>query len=70
MGTREQDKRLGILAASRPAGLHNYGSVLEGLPMVAMIRTGSVVPAVIAYYITDLVSLGGVPENWFQFIKY
>jgi membrane protease YdiL (CAAX protease family) len=39
------------------------------MPMVAMIRTGSVVPGVVAHYITDLVSLGGfIPERWFDFI--
>ena len=39
------------------------------LPMVAMVRTGSVVPAMIAHYITDLVSFGGfLPESWFNFI--
>ena len=53
-------------------GLHAIVSTaLWGvLPMVAMIRTGSVIPAVIAHYLTDLVSLGGlVPESWFHFIK-
>jgi len=39
------------------------------MPMVAIIRTGSVVPGVVAHYITDLVSLGGfIPERWFDFI--
>jgi hypothetical protein len=53
-------------------GLHAViSTALWGvLPMVAMIRTGSVVPAMIAHYITDLVSQGGfVPETWFNFIK-
>jgi membrane protease YdiL (CAAX protease family) len=53
-------------------GLHAIVSTaLWGvLPMVAMIRTGSVIPAIIAHYLTDLVSLGGfVPETWFHFIK-
>jgi len=53
-------------------GLHAViSTALWGLlPMVAMIRTGSVMPAVIAHYITDLVSQGGfVPENWFNFMK-
>ncbi len=48
-------------------GLHAIVSTaLWGiLPMVAMVRTGSIVPAMIAHYITDLVSLGGfVPESW------
>ena len=40
------------------------------LPMVAVIRTKSIFPAMIAHYITDLVSLGGfVPESWFGFMK-
>lgn len=54
------------------AGLHAViSTALWGvLPMVAMIRTGSVVPAMIAHYITDLVSQGGfVPETWFNFMK-
>lgn len=35
-----------------------------------MIRTGSVVPAMIAHYVTDLVSLGGfIPETWLNFFK-
>lgn len=53
-------------------GLHAIVSTaLWGiLPMAAMIRTGTVVPAMIAHYITDLVSLGGfVPESWFNFMK-
>lgn len=53
-------------------GLHAIVSTaLWGvLPMVAMIRTGSVIPAMIAHYLTDLVSQGGfVPERWFHFIK-
>ena len=53
-------------------GLHAViSTALWGvLPMVAMIRTGSVVPAMIAHYITDLVSLGGfIPETWFNFMK-
>lgn len=53
-------------------GLHAIVSTaLWGiLPMVAMARTGSIIPAMIAHYITDLVSLGGfVPENWFNFMK-
>ena len=38
--------------------------------MVAIIRTGSVVPAMIAHYITGLVSLGGfIPEIWLNFFK-
>lgn len=40
------------------------------LPMVSMIRTKSILPAVIAHYVTDLVSLGGfVPVSWFSFMK-
>ena len=40
------------------------------LPMVSMARTRSIIPAVIAHYITNLVSLGGfVPERWFVFMK-
>lgn len=40
------------------------------LPMVSVIRTGSAVPAMVAHYLTDLVSLGGfVPESWFTFMK-
>ena len=40
------------------------------LPMVSMDRTRSIIPAVIAHYITNLVSLGGfVPERWFGFMK-
>ncbi len=53
-------------------GLHAIASTaLWGiLPMVSMVRTGSIFPAVIAHYITDLVSQGGfVPERWFDFIK-
>jgi membrane protease YdiL (CAAX protease family) len=53
-------------------GLHAIiSTALWGiLPMVAMIRTRSVLPAMIAHYITDLVSLGGfVPESWFDFMK-
>jgi len=39
------------------------------MPMVAMIRTGSVVPAMAAHYLTDLVSFGGfIPESWSNFI--
>jgi hypothetical protein len=53
-------------------GLHAVVSTaLWGiLPMVSMIRTRSIIPAVIAHYITDVVSQGGfVPENWFSFMK-
>jgi membrane protease YdiL (CAAX protease family) len=53
-------------------GLHAIiSTALWGiLPMVAMTRTGSVFPAMIAHYITDLVSLGGfVPETWFNFMQ-
>lgn len=53
-------------------GLHAViSAALWGvLPMVAMIRTGSVVPAMIAHYVTDLVSLGGfIPETWVNFFK-
>jgi membrane protease YdiL (CAAX protease family) len=53
-------------------GLHAIVSTaLWGiLPMVAMARTGSIFPSLIAHYITDLISLGGfVPETWFSFIK-
>ena len=53
-------------------GLHAViSTALWGiLPMLAMARTGSVIPAMIAHYITDLVSLGGlVPESWFGFMK-
>jgi len=53
-------------------GLHAIASTaLWGiLPMAAMTRTGSIIPAMIAHYITDLVSLGGfVPESWFHFLK-
>lgn len=53
-------------------GLHAIVSTaLWGiLPMVAMARTGSIFPSMIAHYITDLISLGGfVPETWFCFIK-
>lgn len=40
------------------------------LPMVAVIRTGSIYPAIIAHYLTDLVSFTSViPERWFAFIK-
>ncbi len=39
------------------------------LPMISLMRTGSVLPAIIAHYLTDLVSLSGiVPEAWFQFL--
>jgi membrane protease YdiL (CAAX protease family) len=54
------------------SGLHAIiSTALWGiLPMVAMIRTGSIVPAVIAHYLTDLVSMGGfVPETWFHFMN-
>jgi membrane protease YdiL (CAAX protease family) len=47
-------------------GLHAIASTaLWGvLPMVAMAKSGSVIPAMIAHYITDIVSLGGfVPET-------
>ena len=53
-------------------GLHAIVSTaLWGiLPMVAMVRTGSILPAMIAHNVTDLVSLGGfVPEAWFNFMK-
>jgi len=53
-------------------GLHAIVStaIWGVLPMVAMIRTGSVLPAMIAHYLTDLVSLGGfVPDSWFGFLK-
>lgn len=53
-------------------GLHAIASTaLWGiLPMAAMARTGSVVPAMIAHYVTDLISLGGfVPEAWFNWLK-
>jgi membrane protease YdiL (CAAX protease family) len=53
-------------------GLHAIVSTaLWGiLPMMAMVRTGSILPAMAAHYITDLVSLGGfVPESWFSFMK-
>ena len=53
-------------------GLHAViSAALWGvLPMAALIRTGSVLPAMVAHYITDLVSLGGfVPETWFNFMK-
>jgi membrane protease YdiL (CAAX protease family) len=53
-------------------GLHAIVSTaLWGiLPMVSMVRTRSVIPAMIAHYITDLVSMGGfVPERWFYFMK-
>jgi len=53
-------------------GLHAIVSTaLWGiLPMVSMVRTRSILPAMIAHYITDLVSLGGfVPESWFGFMK-
>jgi membrane protease YdiL (CAAX protease family) len=40
------------------------------LPMVSLARTRSIIPAVIAHYITNLVSLGGfVPERWFVCMK-
>ena len=53
-------------------GLHAIiSTALWGiLPMVAMIRTGSVIPAMIAHYITDLVSLGGfIPGTWLNCMK-
>jgi len=53
-------------------GLHAVlSTALWGiLPMVSMVKTRSIIPAVISHYITDLVSLGGfVPENWFSFMK-
>jgi uncharacterized protein len=53
-------------------GLHAVVSTaLWGiLPMVSMVRTRSIIPAVIAHYITDVVGQGGfVPENWFSFMK-
>ena len=53
-------------------GLHAVVStaIWGVLPMVAMIRTGSVIPGMIAHYLTDLVSLGGfVPDSWFWFLK-
>jgi membrane protease YdiL (CAAX protease family) len=53
-------------------GLHAVlSAALWGiLPMVSMIRTRSIIPAVLAHYITDLVSFGGgVPERWFDFMK-
>jgi membrane protease YdiL (CAAX protease family) len=53
-------------------GLHAIATTaLWGiLPMVAMARSGSIIPAVIAHFITDLVSLGGfVPEAWFNCMK-
>ena len=49
---------------------HHFDGPRGGLPMVAIIRTGSVVPAMIAHYITGLVSLGGfIPEIWLNFFK-
>lgn len=53
-------------------GIHAVASTaLWGiLPMVSLIRTGSIVPAAIAHYATDFVSFGGfVPESWFSFMK-
>jgi len=53
-------------------GLHAVVSAaLWGvLPMVSVVRTGSIIPAMIAHYITDFVSFGGfVPEGWFGFMK-
>lgn len=49
---------------------HHFGGPRGGLPRVAMIRPGSVVPAMIAHYITGLVSLGGfISETWLNFFK-
>ena len=40
------------------------------LPMAAVIRTGSIYPAIIAHYLADLVSFTSpIPERWFDFIK-
>jgi len=40
------------------------------LPMVMVARTGSIYPAIIAHFLTDVVSLSSiVPERWFEFIK-
>ncbi len=40
------------------------------LPIVAMIRTGSIIPAIIAHYLTDLVAFAPLmPERWFDFMK-
>ena len=53
-------------------GLHAIvATALWGvLPMVAMQKTRSVLPAMVAHYVTDLVSLGGfVPVEWFNFLK-
>ena len=53
-------------------GLHAVVSTaLWGiLPMVCMVRTGSIIPGLIAHYSTDVVSLGGfVPERWFSLMK-
>lgn len=37
------------------------------LPMVVMVRTGSVIPALIAHYLTDVISLSSViPVEWFN----
>jgi len=52
-------------------GLHAIVSTaLWGLlPMVALARTGSIHPAVIAHFLTDIAALSPIiPERWFDFI--
>lgn len=49
-------------------GLHGIiVAVMWGiLPMVAMLKTGSVFPAIIAHYVTDFISFSGIiPDRWF-----
>src|SRR3989338_2073304 len=51
-------------------GLHGIivAAIWGILPMIAMWKTGSVFPAIIAHYVTDFVGFSGViPNKWFYF---
>jgi len=40
------------------------------MPMVSLIATNSIWPAIVAHYLTDFVAFSGIiPENWFKFIN-
>ncbi len=44
-------------------------SIWAILPLIVMWKTGSVIPAIIAHFLTNLVGFSGViPNSWFKFI--
>jgi hypothetical protein len=65
-----------VVASSLVFGIIHWGNGVHAivsasiwgiLPMVALIRTGSIWPAVIAHYATDLVAFSGiVPPSYYQ----